>query len=282
MTSSESIGHGTYGLTRWSVPGPVEAIPVLLYQRLDLAGPKAAVIHYHGVKASKDTHVSLSLIKSLADAGFLVALPDAPGHGERPGGPRLLDRVRENLPHEFCADIEQAADEAQSLFDWLGARPEVDPSRVAVIGHSMGGYTAAVVAMRAREHLAACVCIAGSADLAHCMEMTGGIAPGKGGPLDRSLDVETQERIARIDPLWHPERYPPLPLLLLHGEKDTWNPCATSQRFASLLEPHYVVAPECLRLTVVPDAAHWPLHTQMVQETVEWLHRFVLDNWAPR
>ena len=42
----EPIERRVYELTRWQAPGPVESIPVLLYQRADLPGPKPAVVYY--------------------------------------------------------------------------------------------------------------------------------------------------------------------------------------------------------------------------------------------
>lgn len=273
---AKPIERRTYERTSWRVPGPVEPIPVLLYHRLDLEGPKPGVVYYHGVTMRKEAYFyNHPLVHRLADAGLIVALPDAPGHGERPAGTTLIERLRQSLPHEFCADIEQAADEAPALLEWLGARPEVDNARLGVLGMSMGGYTAAVVAARLRERLRACVCIAGCANLAHCMATTDAIAPDECGPLDRSLDSETQGRIARIDPLAYPDRYAPLPLLLLHGDRDTWNPCVTSQQFTAALEPYYAATPERLRLVLVPNAPHWPLGQEIVQEAVDWLRRFV-------
>src|SRR5262249_6739805 len=155
---------------------------------------------------------------------------------------------------EFCADIEQSADEAPALLAWLAGRPEVDRERLGVAGLSMGGFTATVVAARERDRLRAAVCIAGSADLTHCMATTDSIAPDRWGPPDRALDAETEARIRRIDPLRYPERFAPLPLLLLHGERDTWNPPVTTERFVALLRPHYEAHPEALRFVLVPGA----------------------------
>ena len=80
-----------YELTTWEVPGPVEAIPLLLYQRHDLAGPTPAVVYYPGVTQAKDGYVDTHpTARRLADRGFVVALPDAPGHGERPSATTRL------------------------------------------------------------------------------------------------------------------------------------------------------------------------------------------------
>jgi dienelactone hydrolase len=268
----------TYELARWDVPGPAESVPVLVYQRVDLPGPKPALVYYHGVVQRKEVYVdSFPLARRLADAGFVVAIPDAPGHGERPAGATVAERLRRSLPREFCADVEQAGDEAPALVDWLTGLPEVDGGRLGVLGVSMGGYTAAVVAARLRPRLGAAVCIAGAGDLAACMAATDSIAPGRWGPPDRAIDEETGRRITRIDPLTYPERFPPLPLLLLHGALDTWNPPATTERLAALLAPRYAAAGAAGRLSfvVVPDAPHWPPPAPMVEQATAWLREHV-------
>ena len=260
-----------YQLARYLAPGPFEPIPLLVYQRADLPDPKPAVVYYHGVTQRKEAYVdSHPLARTLADSGLVVALPDAPGHGERPAGATVTDRLRVSLPREFCADIEQAGDEATALFDWLAALPGVDAQRLAVAGLSMGGFTAAVVGSRLRHRLKAAVCIAGSAGLEECMAATDSIAPGKWGPPDRSIDAETRERIARIDPLYYPERFSPLPLLLLHGARDTWNPPSTTTQFAAQLAARYG-GPNRFRFLLVPNAPHWPPAAAIVDAAADWL-----------
>lgn len=276
MTDQGLIERRVYELTSWVVPGPIEPIPLLLYHRSDLTGPKPAVVYYHGVVQAKEAYLDTHpMSRTLADAGFVVVLPDAPGHGARLAGATVVERLRESLPHEFCAAIEQSGDEAPALVDWLSQRPEVDGRHLGVLGVSMGGYTAAVVAARVRDRLRASVCIAGCGDLATCMAETDSIAPGKWGPPDRSIDAETRARIARIDPLAYPDRYAPLPLLVLHGERDTWNPPVTAQRFVDAARPHYAVSPDHLRFVLVPNAPHWPPHATMIQEAVSWLRQHV-------
>jgi uncharacterized protein len=258
------LSRRLYELTSWRVPGPVEPIPLLLYHRADIGGPKPTVVYYHGVTQSKEGYVdSHPIARRLADAGMLVALPDAPGHGERPSAAGLVDRLRHSLPREFTADIEQAADEAPDVAAWLRGRHDVDAGRLAVIGTSMGGFTAAAVAARLRGSLRAAVCIAGCGDLPACYAATDSIGPGGWGPPDRSMDEETVARVARVDPLGHPERIAPLPILVLHGERDTWNPCSTSVRFGE------AVPSACVR--IVPDAVHWPPSPVIIDAAVDWL-----------
>src|ERR671926_199481 len=95
------IERRSYELARWHVRGPFEPIPALVYQRADLPGPKPGVVYYHGVVQRKEVYVdSHTLARSLADLGFAVALPDAPGHGERPAGASVVERLRQSLPRE--------------------------------------------------------------------------------------------------------------------------------------------------------------------------------------
>jgi pimeloyl-ACP methyl ester carboxylesterase len=143
----------------------------------------------------------------------------------------------------------------------------VDVSRLAVIGTSMGGFTAAAAAGRLRGRLRTAVCIAGCGDLPACYAATDSIAPGGWGPPDRSMDGETAARVARVDPIRHPERLASLPILVLHGESDTWNPCSTSVRFGE------AVPSACVR--IVPDAVHWPPNQVIVDAAVEWLRDHV-------
>jgi uncharacterized protein len=275
VSVTEPVDRRVYELTAWEVTGPWEPIPCLLYQRSDQAGQKPGLIYYHGVVQNKEGYVDAHpLARRLADAGFVVAIPDAPGHGARPAGAGLIERLRASLAREFCRDIEQAGEEAEALLDWLASRPEVDRGRLGVLGISMGGYTSAVVAARQAARLRAAVCIAGAGDLTTCMRETDSIAPARWGPPDRAIDEETGRRIERIDPLGYPERYPPLPLLLLHGDADGWNPVATSQRLHAALTGPYAEHPEALRLVVVPGAPHWPPGAPFVAETVEWLTRW--------
>lgn len=257
-----------YELTNWWVPGPVEPIPLLLYHRSDIDGPKPPVVYYHGVVQSKENYVdSHPIARQLADLGMLVALPDAPGHGERPSAVTLIERLRSSLPREFTADIEQAADEAPALAEWILDRPEVSGSRLSVIGTSMGGFTAAAVAGRLGDQLRTAVCIAGSGDLPWCYAHTDSIRPDGWGPPDRSMDEETTARVERIDPIRHPEQYESVSMLVLHGSHDTWNPPATSVRFGELVPSAQV--------RVVPDAVHWPPSAAIVEAAVTWLRDHV-------
>jgi uncharacterized protein len=86
----------------------------------------AAVVLRHG--AGSDRSSVLDHADVLADHGYGVLITDARGHGDSDG--RAMD-----LGWNGDADIDAAV-------DLLRSRPDVDPTRIAVVGLSMGGEEA--------------------------------------------------------------------------------------------------------------------------------------------
>ncbi|PKM46569.1 MAG: dipeptidyl aminopeptidase [Gammaproteobacteria bacterium HGW-Gammaproteobacteria-1] len=107
------------------------------------APPVPAVVLLHGWGGSAET--LLPLAPSLSQAGFAVLLFDARCHG------RSDEDSFASMPR-FAEDLEHA-------LDWLRQQAEVDPRRIAVVGHSVGGAAALLAASR-RADVAAVVSIA--------------------------------------------------------------------------------------------------------------------------
>jgi len=105
--------------------------------------PAAAVALLHGWGGNAETLLPLAV--PLHRAGFAVLLFDARCHG------RSDEDSFASLPR-FAEDLEHA-------LDWLKQQPEVDPNRLAAVGHSVGAGAALLVASR-RNDLAAVVSIA--------------------------------------------------------------------------------------------------------------------------
>jgi pimeloyl-ACP methyl ester carboxylesterase len=78
------------------------------------------------------------LAGALADAGFLVVRYDNRGVGRSSG------RVE-------SATLEDYADDALSVVEWLKKRPDVDPKRVAIVGYGEGGAIALVAGSREKR-----------------------------------------------------------------------------------------------------------------------------------
>jgi pimeloyl-ACP methyl ester carboxylesterase len=88
------------------------------------------------------------LAGALADAGFLVVRYDRRGFGQSGG-------------RSESATIVDSAEDARVLVRWLSDRKDVDPKRVALVGHAEGAWIAILTANRERL-IAAVASIAGA------------------------------------------------------------------------------------------------------------------------
>ena len=88
------------------------------------------------------------LAGALADAGFLVVRYDRRGFGQSGG-------------RSESATIVDSAEDARVVVRWLSDRKDVDPKRVALVGHAEGAWIAILTANRDRR-IAAVASIAGA------------------------------------------------------------------------------------------------------------------------
>src|ERR1043166_384243 len=87
------------------------------------------------------------LAGALADSGFLVVRYDKRGFGQSGG-------------RAESATLSDFADDASAVVKWLAARKDVDPKRIALVGHSEGAAVALLAASHDKK-IAAVVSVAG-------------------------------------------------------------------------------------------------------------------------
>ena len=129
--------------------GTIERIPFLM--RVDVVRgpapkPKPVVIVLHGTGGNKDA--MRSWLDDLAKAGFMAVAIDARYHGDRVPGGKGKDayvaaitkawRTPAGEPQEHPFFYDTVWD-LWRLLDYLETRPDVDKSRIGMIGTSMGG-----------------------------------------------------------------------------------------------------------------------------------------------
>ncbi len=105
-------------------------------------GRRPTVVLFDGMDNAKEMSIIFAGL-DLQKRGFNVLAIDGPGQSE----PLRL----RNIPSRH--DYEAAGTPA---YDWVAARPEVDPARVAVMGYSFGGYHAPRICAFDKRY-AACV-----------------------------------------------------------------------------------------------------------------------------
>jgi dienelactone hydrolase len=156
-------------------------------------------------------------------AGVAACAIDLPGHGERGEG-----RDRMHGPEQTLDVLERAIVEIDGVLhalqdpQWQGA---FDRSRMAVGGMSAGGM--ATLRRLCDPHDFRCAAVEGT---------TGDL-----GALYSSARTALHDpvRIARLDPSQHLDGWRPIPLLVLHSERDRLIPFAGMHGFVENLRGHY-------------------------------------------
>jgi len=83
-------------------------------------------------------YLNLGYAKELANRGYVVIAPDYPSFGDQSEYDFTTDRYDSGVMKAIFNHIR--------CVDFLQTRPEVDPERIGVIGHSLGGHSAMYVA----------------------------------------------------------------------------------------------------------------------------------------
>lgn len=79
-------------------------------------------------------HLNRGYGKELAERGYVVIAPDYPGFGDQKDYDFDNDRYESGVMKSIFDNIR--------CVDFLQARNDVDPERIGIIGHSLGGHTA--------------------------------------------------------------------------------------------------------------------------------------------
>lgn len=178
--------------------------------RLLLPAPGGAacplVLVQHGLGGSKQAPYVLAAAGPWVRAGAAVASIDFPLHGERASAKLSPDLLRGfvGVPGShgtlLVGLVRQAVADLRRTLDALAAHPEIDASRIAYAGFSMGAMLGALFCATDPRPRAAALALAG-----------GGLGPPE------------------IDPARYIGRFAPRPLLLVNAERDEVIPRSATQ-----------------------------------------------------
>jgi fermentation-respiration switch protein FrsA (DUF1100 family) len=218
----------------------------------DAAAPGAVLLH--GFTSRKE-QMADTVGATLLRHGIASLAIDLPLHGERitegnavewggaPGMERRFDRAAMGRNPLALAGAWRAAQREASLaLGYLGARPEVDRERLAVVGYSMGSFLGVQVA--ATEPRVRALVLAAGGDLPSGTPFTAVVR-------------------ALADPLRAVKRFDGRPLLMVHGRRDpTVTPAQAQRLFDAAQEPkelRWYEAGHYLPTQALDDAAEWLL-----------------------
>jgi dipeptidyl aminopeptidase/acylaminoacyl peptidase len=128
---------------------------------------------------------------------------------------------------------EDSVKDIGALLDWIATRPELDSSRVAVIGGSYGGYMVLASLVHFGERLRAGVDIVGIANFITFLENTAGYRQDlRRVEYGDERDPKMRETFEKISPANHAEKIKSS-LLVIHGRQDPRVPVGEAVQIAA-------------------------------------------------
>ena len=234
------VGGRAVSLTFRTDDGPTASSPVPALLRLPTTSePAPTALLLHGY-ASRKEDMAASVGEALLPLGIASLSIDLPLHGER-ADPFELRSVRD--PFDLAMRWRTAIEEAQLALRFLAAKREVDRTRLAVIGYSLGSYLSLAVAERDRAPRV--------------------VVLAAGGDLPDFPFASLIRSVA--DPMRGVRALAGRPLLMVHGRRDrTILPAQAERLYAAAAEPkeiHWWDAGHYLPDEAVAKAASWVADT---------------------
>lgn len=219
------------------------------------------IILYHGWKSNKEYQRFRAT--TIAAYGFRVIVPDALFHGER----NAIDHTAPNaLERYFWQVVVQSVEEAKAIIKHID-KSHNGPTRIGLMGHSMGGFIASGV-FTANPEIRSLVVFNGSCawlELEKIIREQAGEEP---------LCKDKRDEIRKYDPYNNLEKIQGRPILLLHGNSDTSVPIEGQRLFYNQAVKLYEEEPEKIEFIEVPNMNHY-ISTGMLAQGIEWCKKYL-------
>lgn len=255
------------------LPGfdPDETVPAVAIRPAS-GGPFPVAICLHSFRGAKENLEGWC--RDLAARGIFALTIDAHLHGERSIAGIFHGDDIASLGGEYSIWVHQTSiahtvKDIPVILDALAQRPDVDASRVAATGVSMGASAAMVLAWR-ESRVRVVASIVGAVDF--WWDVTK-IPPGPEQEKRKaSYGLRVRELVTSIDPKPRLSRIPPKALFLASGGRDEYIDIESVRRFVADLEPLYGKDRDRLRFLPFSNAGHGVTES-MWKEAQEWIVR---------
>lgn len=240
----------------------IDGIPSILMRPKEIKERYPTVIFYHGWSSSKDSQSFRGFI--LASLGYQVLLPDAIYHGERG---RIDYGAKENAG-VFWEVVLKNLEESDYLIDDLVRYYDADESRIALSGHSMGGFTS--IGIFAKNKLPkTLVVLNGSGS----WQKSNDIFIERLGIERTERFVELEKKVIELDPFENLDELKDRPILILHGEDDTVVEVGPQREFYEALKSRFD-RQDLIMMSTYKQLNHY-VTTNMMEEMGSWLEKYL-------
>jgi uncharacterized protein len=228
-------------------------IPYLRVTPKVYTGLLPTIIYYHGWMSNKDILRFQAI--SIASFGFQVIVPDALHHGARGSldydNPVTMDK-------HIWEIIFKTIQESDLLISRVIKTHEADPTRIGVIGSSMGAITAGGIFVK-HDNLKCLAGFNGAFTWKECLHKN--ILP---------MTELYKKEIKLYDPILNKEKIKDKDILILHGLEDTSIPIEVQKRFIEEISPYFSKNVDKLQLIEFSNINH-RITTSMVENLITWL-----------
>ncbi|GFN35085.1 alpha/beta hydrolase family protein [Tepidimicrobium xylanilyticum] len=240
----------------------IEGIPAILFRPKEWEKPLPTVILYHGWSSNKELQRMRGFI--LSTVGYQVIIPDAIHHGERGA---LSKYDLEDAKQYFWDTILTNIKESNTIIDQIISKYDADPNRIGVLGHSMGGFTAAGIFTH-NPNVKASVIFNGSCGWENFNKWL-----RKNHEISNAFEFKEIDQVKRLDPQNNLNLLIDRPILLLHGDRDNVVPIESQRIFYHKIRHKYSYR-DRIKLIEYPNLNHF-VTTNMMEECIAWFDRFL-------
>lgn len=232
----------------------VNKIPFLKFKPKGYEGLLPTIVYYHGWHSSKEFKRFEAL--AIASHGYQVVVPDALFHGERDA----IDHDNpENLEKYLWDIVLQSVEESREFIEGIIDNHNCDPSRIGIMGSSMGAITAGGV-FPYNSNIKCLIGFSGSFAWTESIKM--GQLPGE--------NEENKRKIELYDPMNNKDKINNRSILILHGLEDSSLPIDGQRVFLNEMKPLYNKNLDSLQFIEVPNVNHY-ITTEMLERSIIWL-----------
>lgn len=222
-----------------------DGVPALVWRGAG-TGKRPAIISLHGLGGHKED-VGPDIVERVTARGVTLVTIDAYLHGKHL--PPNQEAPENYTFTTLLASLGHTVNDLFSLVARLQSDTTIEAKLIGLRGGSMGGFIA-LSAVGQSLPVCAVLSICGAADypntFADPLRNESHVLSSTAVGLMRKTWQETRP----LDPLLHLERFPPRPVLLIHGARDTLVPIAGDRALFDGLVPRYSKRPEdCLFIT---------------------------------